>query len=161
VLWGWLQVGEVLEFPVTDKKHGWARDHVHASAVDETPNVLYVGKQELELAGKGTGLPGSGVFPKFNADLQLTAAGRPRSHWRLPEWFHPSGRARPLGFHEAGSRWSEPSDGFVQLKTVGRGQEFVLDCDAYPKAMPWFRDLVQRFGVSGENPSGQSPAGAQ
>ena len=160
VLWGWLQVETVLKLPVTDKKNEWAWDHVHAYAVNETPNVLYVGRDELQIDGKKTGLPGSGVFPRFNADLQLTAAGRPRSYWRLPDWFHPAGKARPLGFHDAGSRWSEPSDGTVQLKTVGRGQEFVLDCDAYPKAMSWVHDLV-RFGVSGEGSPSHSPAGSQ
>jgi hypothetical protein len=31
----------------------------------------------------------------------------------------------------------------VMLTAVGRGQEFVLDCDHYPEAISWVADLLK------------------
>ncbi len=86
-------------------------------------------------------LPGGGVFPRFHEGLRLTDPdSQRRSRWRLPPWFHPAKRLSALGYHGRSDRWQRV-DGAVQLATVGRGQEFVLDIDHYPEALAWLRTL--------------------
>ena len=54
----------------------------------------------------------------------------------LPEWFYPASHQTALSFHTDLSGWSK-HDGYVNLQTVGRGQEFVLDTTYYPEAINW------------------------
>ena len=49
-------------------------------------------------------------------------------------------RPSPLSYHGRPNRWQLMDDS-VQLQTVGRGQEFVLDTDHYPEALTWLRTL--------------------
>jgi hypothetical protein len=72
--------------------------------------------------------------------LQLTAAGRARSVWRLPACFEPGGDRPPLTYHANPRRWSASDDG-VLLRSTGRGQEFVLDCEHYPGVLVWLASL--------------------
>lgn len=41
-------------------------------------------------------------------------------------------------------RWLKRENNTL-LKTVGRGQEFVLDCNNYPEAYKWIGDLINPF----------------
>jgi hypothetical protein len=106
-------------------------------------NVIYVAKQSLDLPGIGSlGLSGAGVFQTFTEKLQLTApdASTP-SYWLLPHWFNPIGRASTLSYHGKLSRWKDSHAG-TELSSVGRGQEFVLNCEHYPEAIDWLHDLI-------------------
>ena len=38
-------------------------------------------------------------------------------------------------------RWHRDKKG-VLLRTVGRGQEFVLDCDYYPEVLNWIKKML-------------------
>lgn len=47
-----------------------------------------------------------------------------------------------LSYHRHPHRWHETADG-VQLQSVGRGQEFVLDCHDYPEALAWLQQIYR------------------
>lgn len=85
----------------------------------------------------------------FDDRLVLTAEtidgarNRRRSWWRLPDCFSPRSSVPPLSHHGDPRRWSRDGDSVI-LRTVGRGQEFVLDCDHYPEAIVWLDDLLAR-----------------
>jgi hypothetical protein len=146
-LFGWLQIGERLATPHADDVPEWARDHPHVSA---TParylDSLYVSADRLTLPGYGELAAGGGVFPTYSPGLTLTAPGRSRSWWDLPPWFAPAGRT-PLSYHAAPARWTT-NDGRVTLRSVPRGQEFVLDAEEYPEAVGWAAELLMDAGVA-------------
>ena len=155
VVFGWLQVE--LRIPSTDAERliPWANDHPHYMRDRFTKHgandSIYVSRDELILDEERVGLPGAGAFPRYTDLLCLT---RPcvnecvnemenlRSWWRLPVWFQPAGKESRLSYHEDPNRWrSDGEDTF--LRTVGMGQEFVLDCDHYPQAIGWAADLLK------------------
>ena len=75
--------------------------------------------------------------------LQLTASqGDKLSLWELPGWFFPENR-RPLTYHTDKHRWRKRGDR-VELESVARGQEFVLDCEEYPEATHWALKLIEK-----------------
>jgi hypothetical protein len=150
VLWGWLQIGSIYhEISNRPKLPLWAYYHPHIyedgdwRAEDgEFNDTLYVAKKRLQLAGVRAHLPGGGTFKKYHKKLQLTEPGKPRSIWRLPAWMYPSPNKLPLTYHSDKKRW-EKVHGKLLLRTVGRGQEFVLDADDYPQAYKWLAELFR------------------
>lgn len=143
-LFGWLQIAERVEVrggavPV------WAHDHphwqVHQAAPAAAINALYFAADRLHLPGLEVDLPGGGVFRRYAEHLRLTAPDASRSVWRLPAWFHPWGRASALSYHADPVRWSMSGQS-VRVRTVGRGQEFVLDCDHYPETLDWLAQIL-------------------
>jgi hypothetical protein len=82
------------------------------------------------------------VFRKYHKNLQLTRPEESRSVWRLPAWMYPFPNKPPLTYHEKKRRWQKDGRGTI-LKTVGIGQEFVLDADYYPKAYQWLTELFR------------------
>jgi hypothetical protein len=143
VIFGWLQVNRKVattEWPEADR---WAFYHPHFSQKKRLNNVIYVANRALKLPGpRASNIPGAGVFPFFSPQLQLTAPDLKRiGRWLLPAWCHPEGRNSVLSYHRNLSRWEISQEGML-LSTVGRGQEFVLDCDDYPEAINWLRSLV-------------------
>ncbi len=150
VLFGWLQVGDLVDV-VADRDGGLRRypglaRHPHFAS-DAAPNVIYVGADRLRVAGAAPNrLVGAGPFPDLHEDLVLTESGRSRSRWRLPRWFHPESGRRPLTCHEDPARWSRDAGGTL-VRSVPRGQEFVLHASDYPEAASWARGLVMRHGA--------------
>jgi hypothetical protein len=148
-LFGWLQVGE--RYPVADLAGLpiWAREHPHVkrSAYDPQHDSIYVATERLELPGYPPLGPGGGVFPKFCPALLLTAAGHLRSRWRVPSWLLPRGRT-PLSYHGKTDRWLADGE-TLHLRSVGRGQEFVLPIQEYPEAKGWIAELFGVTGVTG------------
>jgi len=140
VLFGWLQVGEVLRVE-SDPLPKWARDHPHVARPDRKSNSLYVSAPEVVLDGVGLGVAGGGSFPVYHRGLCLTAPGGKRSSWDLPGWFHPGAKRPALGYHSSPERWSRRGDR-TSLQCVPRGQEFVLDTAYYPEATDWIRELL-------------------
>jgi hypothetical protein len=140
VLFGWLQVERRIPLTAVADIPPWAADHPHCQRRQpRNPDALYVARETLDLPG--VNLPGGGVFPRFHEGLRLTDPNsQRRSLWRLPAWFHPAKRPSALSYHGRSDCWKIVAD-FVQLKTVGRGQEFVLDIDHYPEARAWLRTL--------------------
>ena len=133
VIWGWLQIGDVV--PVDEKLRSalgqdtwrWAADHPHAQFETDPTNTLYVAAEELRLPdGLGQGLPGAGAFDFDAPDRHLTAAhAETPLTWSLPLWFLP-GQRRALTYHANPIRWRTQGER-VLLRAASRGQEFVLD----------------------------------
>lgn len=140
VIFGWLQVGTICR-PQHDTVPAWLADHPHVTTRDRASNTLYVASEQLTLDGMSEKLPGAGTFRTYRDELRLTAPGCSRSVWSLPGCFAPGdGRATFSGHHRA-SRWSQ-ANGRVQLQSVGRGQEFVLNVADCPEAAAWIRTVV-------------------
>lgn len=144
---GWLQVEEVLPLPTgieAEWAHApWLSDHPHVRRGPEPKNAVYVASEQLVLPGLGAvGLPGAGTFSRLSSGSVLTEAGsKNRSLWRLPAWFNPSDGLPPLTYHGSPARWSRDGDGIL-LESVGRGQEFVLDCSGREAAAEWIARLL-------------------
>lgn len=141
VLFGWLQVEKRICTDSPCNIPGWASDHPHYAWVLVEPlNSLYLSTERLELPGLKLNTPGAGAFTTYRDMLCLTAPGRLRTVWRLRSWFYPKGKSSALSYHGDISRWT--SDGHhALLQSVGRGQEFVLDCDEYPEALDWLSEM--------------------
>jgi hypothetical protein len=150
VIFGWLQVGEVLFVDrCSQNSLKWAAYHPHTNREPDAQNTLYVACDHLQLPGRrGLKVPGAGVFSRYDPALRLTApeSAKP-SLWLLPDWFHPKGRDSSLSYHGDTSRWTT-ADEAVLLQAVARGQEFILDCDDYPESADWLAELVVRSQAS-------------
>ncbi|MDN3556721.1 hypothetical protein [Halomonas maura] len=160
VLWGWMQVAGTLSLgDAVPEGVEWAHDHPHCQRLDAPHNVLHLASSRLTIAGRDTGLPGAGIFPRDAARLHLTAAGAGKvSAWQLPRWFHPGEGRPPLSYHADPRRWRRHADR-VELQAVARGQEFVLDTEQYPEALPWARELIAGASAAGDGSSGNGEAG--
>ncbi|HWA95072.1 MAG TPA: hypothetical protein VG844_10775 [Terracidiphilus sp.] len=143
VLFGWLQVAERIPVSSWSAKDHWALYHPHFSRHPHRSNVIYASSKRLQLPHRASnGIAGAGTFQFYSPKLRLSApdSNRP-SQWLLPEWFSPIKRKSTLSFHSDAARW-EKAIGGVTLSSVSRGQEFVLNCDHYPEAIPWLRGLL-------------------
>jgi len=141
-LFGWLQVAKritVSSWPTTDR---WALYHPHFARSPHPSNVIYASSKCLHLPnGASDDIAGAGTFQFYSPELRLTAPESDRpGRWFLPEWFSPEHRPSTLSYHGDVARW-EKLNGGVTVSSVSRGQEFVLDCDHYPEAIPWLYSL--------------------
>lgn len=143
VIWGWLQVDEVIQVDNPRGELSWAGRHPHISRPPDPSNTLYRAKSTLNLPGNDfSALPGAGVFERFHPRLRLSdPLAKTPSIWRLPAWFSPQGRPTGLSYHGDPDRWELEGDS-VRLQTVGRGQEFVWDAKDYPESLPWITSLL-------------------
>lgn len=139
LIFGWLQVGQVFRDQNKSKLPKWLQSHPHVCghSAKARNNIIYVAKQKLDIDGL-TDFDGGGVFETFSKTRVLTAEdAASRSIWNLPSWFAAEPR---LSYHGNACRW-KVGNLTCQLQTVGRGQEFVLDCENRPEAIPWIRNL--------------------
>jgi hypothetical protein len=141
VIFGWLQVERRI---CSDDKNAlptWAASHPHYwRAKSGTFDSIYTSTENLRLPNIVAGVAGGGVFGTFDPRLCLTQQGKTRSFWQLPLWFDPEGKGSALSYHGNRARWTRCDD-CVTLQSVGRGQEFVLNCDDYPEAIEWLATL--------------------
>ncbi|HLX56075.1 MAG TPA: hypothetical protein VKR83_03545 [Ktedonobacteraceae bacterium] len=141
---GWLQIER--RIPVTQKEQisSWTFYHPHyRRSTSYSHDSLYLAADRLTLPGLQIDMPGAGVFPHYHPALCLTnqAPYLSRSMWRLPAWMHPGHETIPLSYHTDLSRWTSRED-HALLRSAGRGQEFVLDCDEYPEAQKWLAGVI-------------------
>lgn len=145
-LFGYMQIGEVVRLgakPDTRallEERPWLQGHPHVQGLRQENNTLYIASPRLVLNGHDTGLPGGGAFPKSIQELVLTAPGKSKSLWKVPDWLE----GVPLSYHGDPSRWRRDDAGQLLLQTVAKGQEFVFDSSASPQAAPWITDLVAK-----------------
>jgi hypothetical protein len=143
VIFGWLQVGRVsratnelaTEIP-------WAHGHPHLAAPERYKNnTLYFASDRL--SSIGIDARGAGTFGRLRPKLTLSQTDPyvRCSMWQLPRWFDPNGRPA-LSYHSKPARWTDCHNS-MRLQSVGRGQEFVLDVDAYPEARAWLRSIFR------------------
>jgi len=143
VVWGCMQVDARVPVDAGRGRLAWASSHPHLTRGPDPTNVVYLGGRRLRTRQRTSrDLAGTGVFPRFDPALQLTAegAGGP-SLWRLPGWFHPADRSSALSYHGEHARWTRDGSG-VLLRAVGWGQEFVLDGRDHPEAEAWAVGLI-------------------
>ena len=150
VLWSWFQIGEKHQVAdIGPNELAWARHHPHIFGdYRDDKNTVYAASTKLELGGDDDRCEnaGWGVFPKLDQRLVLTNPnGAGVSNWRLPRWFYPDGNKPPLTYHPDRKRWRRDAN-HAYLRSVGRGQEFVLDLAHYPEAVGWLSDLVSSLG---------------
>ena len=145
VCFGWLQIQQRLQIapPPASALPPWSTEHPHHKAVPYgSPDSIYTATQSLSLPGLSVNLPGAGVLDQFDPKRCLTAPTAPgRIYWQLPAWFYPPSAQTALTYHSDLTRWHRGHGGVV-LKTVCQGQEFVLDCNHYPSAIPWLANLL-------------------
>ena len=99
---------------------GFPRRHPHTIGEWNENNTLYVGE---------------GVCCRSASnELRLTKFGNPVSVWQTPPWLRQAG----LSYHGREERWL----GHDMLRSVGRGQEFVANIDAYPAAHEWLDQII-------------------
>jgi len=147
-LFGWLQIAAVYRLDCGDEAPSWGPEHPHVKNAERyrsgsLRNTLYAAADRLELPGLAVEVAGGGVFPSYTPALRLTAPDCTRSTWRLPGCFAPRPDVAPLSFHGASWRWNRDGDD-VLLKTAGRGQEFVLDCDDRPGMVDWLAPIFEQ-----------------
>ena len=147
VMFGWLQVAQRIAETAVSEIPDWASDHPHCRGLKREGGSVYVATKKLTIQKKDVGLPGFGLFPRYSPSLCLTASGCLRSLWRLPRWFYPAQRRSALSYHNDLSKWELKGDAAL-LQSVGRGQEFVLDCDDYPEAIKWLFEIVKLGSAS-------------
>lgn len=147
-LFGWMQIGEVL--PVADPidlvgQRPWLRNHPHVqhAATMGVNNTIYLAADELQFGEVHTGLPGAGVFKRWTPCLQLTAPTQSCSIWDLPGWMLPANGESVLSYHFKAKAWTRIADR-VRLRSVAKGQEFVLNTPDIPAARSWLNDLIGR-----------------
>jgi hypothetical protein len=142
VLFGWLQIGEILAAgpEMTKAAPKWARYHPHFLNNWGAENAVYLASDTLSLAGLSKRIPGGGAFTQYSPELRLTAPNCTRSIWRLPRSFHPKRGRSPLSRHPA-ERWTIEGDHTI-LRTFARWQEAVLDTEQCPEAIDWICDIV-------------------
>jgi hypothetical protein len=104
---------------------------------------LYIATGRITLNGVTLDTPGAGIFSCYHPSLCLTALEPylSRRYWRLPGWMAPAHGRSALTYHADPRRWQMQEDS-VLLRSAGRGQEFVLDCDEYPEALAWLANLI-------------------
>jgi hypothetical protein len=146
-IFGWLQIDEMRAVGGSGQAQpAWLLDHPHilfAADLASQGNTIYVASEWLSGALVSRPIPGGGVFTRWTEELRLTAPGCSRSIWRAPAWLKPQGGRPALSFHGRPDRWTDDGAHCI-LKTVAKGQEFVLDLDYYPEAIPWLRGLISR-----------------
>lgn len=145
VLFGWLQVGEVLDLGPGSAALRASRpelaEHPHMNGRWDAGNTLYVATDRLVIDGQDLGVAGGGTFGQFHPGLQLTVPGENRSLWSLPGWFLPES-GPTLSYHTDPARWQRDGDRCA-VKVVGRGQEFVMEQKEGAETTTWLRTLIR------------------
>lgn len=152
VIFGWLQIAERVAISDWPSDAVWALYHPHFRRESQSKNVLYVATERLSLPGIDSpiSIDGGGLSTCFSPRLRLTGHDFPGpSRWLLPGWFHPGTRGSVLSYHGDPSRWGVPKAG-VTLRSVSKGQEFVLDCDKFPEAIKWSYELLLSMALCGQ-----------
>ena len=87
-----------------------------------------------------------GSVSQVRPRLVLTDPNRAGTSQRqLTRWFYPDDSKPSLTYRSDRRRWRRDAD-HAYLRSVGRGQEFVLDLAYYPEAVGWLSDLVNSLG---------------
>lgn len=143
ILFGWLQIEQRISVDDLSQIPAWALEHPHCKLNKYSQlDSIYIATDKINLPNVVIDKPGAGTFKRFSPALRLTALdSSKRSIWQLPTWFYPDGKKSTLSYHKSFKRWILDNDR-VLLSTVGRGQEFVLDCEDYPESLNWLCNLL-------------------
>lgn len=146
MIYGWLFVEDVIPIYGNEKnilkKYPWLEYHPHLLSINDVQNnTIYIGSQTLppEINKNKSGY---GVFRNIKEVQTLTdTRQRNRSVWKLPACFYPSEGKLALTYHPNKERWRIENREWVILKSVAKGQEFILDTKYYPGFDEWLIKL--------------------
>jgi hypothetical protein len=143
VLFGWLQIDEMLPAGLKNRKNApeWAQYHPHFQNDWGSANHVYVSRKQLSIPRLIKKLPGGGAFETYSDVLCLTAPDCSRSIWRLPRSIYPKRGRSLLTYHCDEKLWIRTANHTI-LHTQAKGQEFVLHSDEYPEAITWARRIL-------------------
>lgn len=133
LIYGYLQIGEILKVTNSTSLPDWLIDHPHTNREKYlhlqggSNNTIYVATDELTFL---KGIPGYGCF-KFHPKLVLTKPGESRTRWDLPKEF----QGLKITYH-SDSSWK---DGYFQ--SAAKGQEFVIEDS--PIAEKWGKAIIE------------------
>jgi hypothetical protein len=148
LIFGWLQVGEMIS--LAEEYPEWAQMHPHCrpSAIvlaeigkrKINNNTLYVARSELSFSSK----PGAGVFQQFDIRARgprcLTREDSTASVWRLPDFFKRAGLTC-LSNMGARTAWTAEGNSWI-VQRKGPGQEFVLETNGREQeSLDWLKAL--------------------
>jgi len=138
LVFGWLRVGSV----VTPSDPGWSSlslthgDHPHVTHPYGATNGLLLSADQCDMAPDQRA---SGLHRRWCQARRLTRPNGPPSEWRLPRRCHPGEAGVEASYHGKRDRWRVEGDTVV-LRTVGRGQEFVVE--ATPAWREWGSQIL-------------------
>jgi hypothetical protein len=129
VIFGHLQIGDILDVTGDRKVPEWLEGHPHTNQERRgfKKNAIYVATDTVSWDG---GIPGAGTF-QYGKDVVLTKEGMSPSRWQLPDFF----REAEISYHNPDC-WK---DGYFQSRA--RGQEFVIQDNE--KVESWAMDLIK------------------
>jgi hypothetical protein len=137
IIYGWLEVGEVVNATVPLPGHLlFLRDHPHVrfAKIERGRNCIYVSSKSGRRAG---------LFATENKGIVLTKeAERRRTRWQLPDAFRSLSQKRDLTYHHKEWRWTT-AGGSIELQSVSKGQEFVFDGKLHPEAQKYFVERIK------------------
>jgi hypothetical protein len=130
ILFGFLKVGAIYEQEDFYQIQHIFGEHPHlqnhkSETASYVNNTVYVAKNKKDY----------GVF-QFNRNLVLTRDGFSKSFWELPAFFYDEQVG--ITYHKV-EKYEKLNDKMI-FKTVGRGQEFVVD--EHPKVTEWAENLI-------------------
>lgn len=154
LIFGWLQVADVLnvgdETEQALRERPWLERHPHLEGRWDASNTIYVASEKLTISGNETGHAGGGMLSSASAATTLTAPGAAgRSDWRIPAWLAPGTGRRGLSYHRDAARWRVDGES-ADVRTVGRGQEFVIDTGNDTPAQQWLLSIVAGHSKPGK-----------
>lgn len=135
IIFGYLQVGKILQVNNQIKIPEWMKSHPHARDEDRrknATNTIYIATDNLTWNDKSSG---AGVF-KYSRDLILTKNGLSRSKWSLPDFF----RSVKISRHSEKS-WKQ--EGY--FKSVDIGQEFIVEDN--DNVENWAKSLIKNHHI--------------
>ena len=146
-LFGWLQITDILKINTITQYEApkWLASHPHVESADKFTsknNTIYIANGKLNLGGKQTNLPAGGMFSNWTPKARLSASGKNKSVWQVPSWMEPVLGRKALSYHSIPKRWIRDGDN-LNLQTVAKGQEFVLDTSEYKEAVDWAYEIIK------------------
>jgi len=141
VLFGYLQIGEILACGKQSSIPAWLEYHPHAAFRDDSRyknNTIYISRSNLSF---DKSLPGAGTFrcdEKSAEYVVLSKEGHLKSHWTLPDFL----REAKISYHSPKS-WKND-----YFQSVARGQEFVIHSDGKERIEKWVKDLIKNSRTS-------------
>lgn len=137
IIYGYLQVGDIINIDTNCNSYPkWMMTHPHfyRTCPQGKNNTAYIARKKLNF---NQSLNGYGVF-NYHDSLILTKENCNKSVWKLPVFFHPTYNTI-MTFHSNPKLWSLNKN-HCELKTVGRGQEFVVKNSQ--EVIKWAKDLI-------------------
>lgn len=143
MIWGWMIVGAFYECAqVPAQVRSWAGDHPHLKRPTKGPDGIFVGADQFSIGAQK--VSGAGVFPFAAKERVLTRPGGNVSVWSLLPWMHPRHGSTSLSYHLDPERWTDEEGGEAcALRTVGKGQEFVLSTTEDAGLCTWLESIFQ------------------